>query len=387
MNKDMSFNIIDFGMSSVRFSIFDINLNEKFSETNVVFYDDEFKNHFEIIDSVIKKAEKKTSTHIKDIILILDSVRLTTIDISLNKNLDRKSQVKKVYDNLILELNQIIISNYSTFNILHIITTKCKVDNETFLEIPEGQFAEKNIKIEFKVICFPKKLIEKIKKNFINKNLKLENLFCASYIKTLNYLKKIDFKNVAFFEIGWERTSLISYQNNELKIIETIPIGSNHITKDISKIFNLTIEDAERIKKLFNESETEFSYKSVYENIPQSLKNNINKNISLDKLKQVILYRIQEIIDLTYKKLSSEINKQNLSKSHIFLIGGGSLIFKNNSFYLNDKFNFKSLNYYPESDMQICSCALIYHLNNAITPKKISKKTGLFERFFNFFSK
>ena len=31
---------------------------------------------------------------------------------------------KKVYENLILELNQIIISNYSTFNILHIITTK-----------------------------------------------------------------------------------------------------------------------------------------------------------------------------------------------------------------------------------------------------------------------
>ena len=58
MNKDMSFNIIDFGMSSIRFSIFDINLNEKFSETNVVFYDDEFKNHFEIIDSVIKKAKK-----------------------------------------------------------------------------------------------------------------------------------------------------------------------------------------------------------------------------------------------------------------------------------------------------------------------------------------
>ena len=28
----------------------------------------------------------------------------------------------------------------------------------------------------------------------------------------------------------------------------------------------------------------------------------INKNISIDKLKKVILYRVQEIIDLTFKK-------------------------------------------------------------------------------------
>ena len=67
----------------------------------------------------------------------------------------------------------------------------------------------------------------------------------------------------------------------------------------------------------------------------------IKKNISIDTLKKVILYRIQEILDLIFKK--SNISKYNirLNETELFLIGGGSTLFDNNSFYLNDKFEFK----------------------------------------------
>ena len=34
---------------------------------------------------------------------------------------------------------------------------------------------------------------------------------------------------------------------NKLKLIQTIPIGSSHITKDISKVFKITYEDAEKL--------------------------------------------------------------------------------------------------------------------------------------------
>ena len=64
-----------------------------------------------------------------------------------------------------------------------------------------------------------------------------------------------------------------------------------------------------------------------------------------------------------------------------------SLIFKDNSFYLNDKFEFKSINLYKETDSEICNSALIYHLENYEIPKIINKKQGLFERFFNYFNK
>ena len=115
------------------------------------------------------------------------------------------------------------------------------------------------------------------------------------------------------------------------------------------------------------------------------IKDILKKNISSDKLKKVILYRVQEIIDLSFK--DSKNRNPNLNISSLFLIGGGSLLFNNNTFYLNDKFHFKSINFYSEIDYQICKSGLVYYLNTQEIRKIVSKKHGIFERFFNYFSK
>ena len=80
MNKRNFFNVIDFGSSKIRLSTFDINFNEKFSDSINVSINEDFKNHFEAINKIIKKAEKKFSHHIEDIILTLDSVELFVIN-------------------------------------------------------------------------------------------------------------------------------------------------------------------------------------------------------------------------------------------------------------------------------------------------------------------
>ena len=77
----------------------------------------------------------------------------------------------------------------------------------------------------------------------------------------------------------------------------------------------------------------------------------------------------------------------DIKDSELFLVGDGSLIFRNNSFHLNDDLQFKNLNHYIETDNQICNAALVHYLNNYEIPKLINKKQGLFERFFNFFEK
>ena len=61
-------------------------------------------------------------------------------------------------------------------------------------------------------------------------------------------MKKLKINEVSFLEIGWERTTLISYKNDKLKLIKSIPIGGFHITKDISNIFKISLEESEKIK-------------------------------------------------------------------------------------------------------------------------------------------
>ena len=104
-------------------------------------------------------------------------------------------------------------------------------------------------------------------------------------------------------------------------------------------------------------------------------------------MKKVILYRIQEIIDLSLTGLNKSNKNFDFKNTELFLIGQGSLLLKNNTFYLNDEIGFKSINFYQDTDKSLFKSILNFYLNNNQVPKKVSKKQGLFEKFFNFFDK
>ena len=380
------FNVIDFGSSKIRFASFDNKLNEKFSKSEKVSLNENLQNHFETINTIIKKAEKKLSNHIEDIILILDSVELFTIDISLMKNLDKSSKINKLYESLVLELNQIISSHYDKYYLSQIIMDKCIVDDKKiFEEFPDNKIIVNNLKVDFKIICFSKIIIKKLRDEFVKYNLNITNIFCSSYVKSQSYVKKLSENKTSFLDIGLKRFSLFFFENKKLKIIETIPIGGHHITKDISKILEISELDAEKLKKSFNKTYTEFSYKNKTSKDTMIVQEIINKNISLDLLKKVILYRVQEIMDLTFKKTKINSRKNMFEGSELILVGEGSKIFNNNSFYLEDRFGFKSIIFYAETDVKICKCGLENSMINYEIPKIISKKQGIFEKFFNFF--
>ncbi len=382
MTKSNFFNIIDYGLSKIRIAIFDSNLNICYSESILKKSNDNSENNFDNLKDIIRKAEKKISSHIEDIILILDSKKTLVIDVSLQKKLDGNIDFTKAYEFLTQEIYQIISDNYNEYEIIHTIFNNGIIDEKIFDSLPKNLKDIKQIKIDYKVICFPKKNIQNINNYFNKNNLSISKIFCTSYLKSQSYLSKLNLDKVSFLDIGYERSSLMTYENKKLKYFNSINVGSHNITKDISKIFKIEVDHAEKIKKLFNKSETEFSYNNNRDT-NLSLKEIITKNISIDLLKQVVLYRVQEIFDLTFNKYS--ISNFKFEETNLFLIGDGSIMFNNNSFYLKDKFGFKSINYLEESDIQICNSGASYYVKNFGTPKITYKKRGLFERFFNLF--
>ena len=81
MGIENYFHIIDLGNSNIRFSVFDSDFKKKFSENIYLNIEEEFIDTSNEIQNVIKKAEKNISSHIKDIILTLDSKEIFTINI------------------------------------------------------------------------------------------------------------------------------------------------------------------------------------------------------------------------------------------------------------------------------------------------------------------
>ncbi len=387
MNKKKIYNIIDFGSSKIRLSIYDNNSNENYSETILKNNTSISNGSCKELEDLIKRAEKEISYHIEDVIILVDSSKLFSIDISLSRKLDSKESFFKIFNTIALEAKHIINSYYNNFDIVHITYEKYIINEKIYYEYFRDDKKIDNLKIDFKLICFPKNFISAIENVFNNINIKIIKFYSSSYVKTDYYLKNLNQKKISFLEIGYDRSTFFIYENNRLRFVQSIPIGGHHITNDISKVFKISYTESEIIKKAFNKSETEFSYNKNELSDNFSVKDIIDKKISINLLIKVILYRIQEILDFNFKKTKIDTLKLDLKDTNLHLIGDGSKLFNNNSFHLEDKFNFNSINFYSETDNGICKAGLVFYHKDLDLRKINKKKQGIFERFFNFFGK
>lgn len=391
MMKSKFSTIIEYGSTCFRLGVFGENFVKlHFSSSNVVEKDN-YEEHFKIINTLIKEAEKKISNHLENIILLYDSPEIFSIDLSIRKDFDQKTFINDIYNSIILEANQLIKNNYIKNKILHVVTIKNIIDGKEIIDKIKNNLQANSIIIEIKFICVPKEIYNNILNNFKKNNLQILNFFCSSYVKSFFYVNSFSKKKlINFLDIGFERSTLITFENKKLMNIKSIPIGGNHITKDISKVLELSLEESEKIKKSFNKSENEFSHKKDINENNEFAKEILEKSISVDLLKKVILSRIEEIFDLIFEDLTviKNLNKQN---SILVLTGNGSKLFNKNSFHLNQKYTFEEINFYEENVAEICEAGLNFEINSDANHIKIitknRKKPGFFENFFNFFGR
>jgi Tfp pilus assembly PilM family ATPase len=208
-------------------------------------------------------------------------------------------------------------------------------------------------------------------------------------VKATFYNKKLKFKNnFVFLDIGFERTTAWFFIDHKFVFFNSINLGGNSITKDISKVLDLDMDYSENLKKNFNIDENDFFNKDQSKNI--NLYSEIQKkNISIDKLKNIIQARVDEIIELAVYKNHYFKDTNNLEIQSLIFIGSGSKILSNNTNFEFRK-SFQELIFLKQNESTICDAGLSYDKSDEsqlVFSKKKSKRAGFFERFFNLFSK
>ena len=392
MIKNKFHTIVDLGSSNLRLGVFDENLNKLYFSSKNIIQKNNNEEQFNTIKFLIKDAEKNISNHIDNIVVMYDSSEIHSIDISIKKNYDKKISLNDVYSSTILELNQLVKNNFVNKKIIHIISSKIIIDGEELNKSSYSNIKAKSVILEVKFFCLPLDKFNQIINIFKKNNLQVLNFFCSSYIKSLSYLETLNNEElVCFLDIGFERTTLLIFNNLKLIFTSSIPIGGNHITKDISNVMELNIDDSENIKKFFNKSENEFSYNPDEGKNKLLIKEILGKEISIITLKKVILARVEEIFDLIFKDLIISNYLKKKSNFLLFLIGNGSKLFDKNTFHLSDKYNFKEIIFYKETELETLKAGAVSELNLVKGDTKIIqksvKKYGFFEKFFNFFGK
>ena len=368
MNNNNFQTIFDCGFSKVRAGVFNKNdLKEAFYAESKFF-----TNHANLdleIQKIIASFEKDTKEYIDNINLMIDSPKMFSIGISISRKLDGSKLRKTNVQFLIQEAKQQILKHYPNDSIVHIIINNYRINNIDYSYLPD-EINCHFISLDILFICLPIDLVVYFKNIFSKSNILINQIVCSSYAKSINYKENLNLTGyTSFIDIGFNKTSIISYFNDKVSFLDVLPIGGNNITKDVSQVLEIDLERAEQIKINFDKNHKPEKY----------------EDISTETLQKIILARIEEILELSVQ--STQLNSLSVGKFKLVLMGEGSKILENQ---YNDEISFSpDIDFLDETLEDICQSGfkLGTGLNKqevVVIPKKQIKQ-GFFERLFHLF--
>ena len=363
---------IDLGKAAIRGSSFNKETKKVENHIELKIENDQLNNlsnEEELIENLIFNLEKKNGEYLEEISLMVDDSNILLISLTIFKKSDEKilndNFLKYITDEAKYEINK----NYPNHEIVHSIIKNFYLDEKKFSEIPKNLNYSK-FAIEFNFFVYPKFFLENLRKTFAKQNVIIKKFIFSSYSKSIFYLNKIsDQGKVILVDIGFEKTTAFLFENKQIQQFNILPIGGNHISKDISKILKIEISKANEIKLNFN-------------NI------NNNKDLRQDEIelvKKIIFSRTEELLEISTFFLK---NNNDTKKVKLVFFGNGSKIL-DSQFKSNIIFNY-DIDLLDEDYTDICLSGL--SLTNSekeiFSSNVVFKKTKkrFFEKFFNLFS-
>jgi len=258
MNSEDSIGIIELGNLNIKCLIFKINSdNAEILSTSITpsegFHNDVVVNLVKAsaaIRTCISIAEKKAKISLRKINVVFEQPDFLCTKFSKHKKIDRSKIHKDDIEFLLKEAKKQLILNDKRQSIIHIFNHNYIVDGKTFVEEPIGVYAD-SLTHEITFITIPKNNLKNINQVFANCDIEIERLISRTFslgVELLNY-EELEFGS-GIIDLGFEKISFGLFKNLALVHSITLPIGINHIIKDISKVCSLNIEESERIKMI-----------------------------------------------------------------------------------------------------------------------------------------
>ena len=362
---------IDLGKTAIRGSSFNKETKKVENHIELKIKNDQLNNLYneeELIENLILNLEKKNGEYLDEIFLLVDSSNILSISITIFKKNDEQLSsddfLKYIIDDAKFEIN----NNYPNHEILHTIIKNFILDKKKFSELPKNLNSNK-FAIELNFIAYPKFFIENFRKVFARQNVTIKKFIFSSYSKSIFYLNKIsDQKKIIFVDIGFEKTSAFLFENKKMQQFKILPIGGNHITKDISKILKIDIFKANEIKLNFDNINNDKDLKE--------------KQIEL--VKKIVFSRTEELLEMSTLFFNSNEDLENVK---LVFFGNGSKIL-DSKFKSSIIFNY-DIDLLDENYIDICMSGLdLVNSEKEVSANKVDlrkTKKGFFEKFFNLF--
>ena len=127
--------------------------------------------------------------------------------------------------------------------------------------------------------------------------------------------------NIMLLDIGAGNTDIGVYEGSSFVYTNTIPVGGDNITNDISIVLDISLEEADKLKKQYG-----LALKSFIDNDNDIILNTYsgdtrNKTIKSSELIEIIEARIEELFSLVNKDITTQGIKTRIN--NVILTGQG----------------------------------------------------------------
>ena len=305
--------VIELGNINIRCLIFQINNNtSEILSTSITQSQGihngvivNLKKASDAIRKCIGDAEKKAKISLKKINVVFEQPEFLCTKFSKHKKIDGSKIHKDDIEFLLKEAKKQVTLNDEKQSIIHIFNHNYIVDGKTFLEEPIDVFAD-YLSHEMTFITMPKNNIKNINESFLNCDIEVERYISRTFALAVELLNHRDlYDGCILIDLGFKKTSLGLFKNLALVNSITFPIGTNHITKDISKVCSLT-EDESNILT----SQIDYSLNTNNEFFDEKgyLKKNYFKHSNFRKISKSLIFnvakaRLNEIFNILKKQI------------------------------------------------------------------------------------
>ena len=220
--------------------------------------------------------------------------------------------------------NAQIIADYE---VIHVLPIFFRVDDGATISNPLNMNGSR-IEVSVNIITAKKTALVNVRNALKQANLEVDKFVLSGYANAISTLEDDQRKlGSAVINLGGTTTQVVVQKGSTILYNDFLPIGSEHITNDISVTFHTPYSAANMIKKQYatllpsreNDHENELNIKKV--KLPTLGNESESKEISLDQIQPILHARIEETLCIIHDKLLESAAIESIDGG-IVLTGG-----------------------------------------------------------------
>lgn len=306
---------LDIGVSKVSSVIGQVN---KFSEIEVIGYGLsnnsgikrgqilDYERVGQSIKDAVNSAEQISELSVNSAYVNIKGMNVRIEKVVMESEVERPNDGMTVNDiyNLYTKI-QISTRLERDEQIIDILPSAYVVNGRIYKEEPIGAFC-KTFQMEVEVVIARGDYIEGVQKSLKYAGLKIDGLILETLATSNIILMPEEKQNgVLMLDVGGGHTDISVYKKDKLEFYTTLPVGGDHITNDISLTFDISTDEAEKLKRQYNlalvsmitnNHEVKLTSKAVAS----------NDIVKCSEIVQVIEARIKEVYQIIRRMLQEK---------------------------------------------------------------------------------